>query len=229
GLIIWTGAHQVVRRQLSVGDLVVVLSYVASIYQPLQTISSTMGDFQNHFVALRFARQLMETEPDIKDVPDAEDLREVRGAVAFEDVTFDYPTRQGTLKDISFSVEPGQVVAIVGPTGAGKSTLTNLILRFYEPQKGRILVDGRDIRTVTQDSLREHIGLVLQEPLLLGGTVEDNIRYGRIDASDDEVVEAAKAANAHEFIMRLPQDYKTPLGEGGTRLSCGERQRICIA
>jgi ABC-type multidrug transport system fused ATPase/permease subunit len=229
GAIIWVGAHQVVSGKLNAGALIVVLSYVASIYQPMQTISSTMGEFQNHFVALRFARQLMETEPDIKEMPGAHSLRHIRGAITFDDVSFDYPTRQGTLKHISFSVEPGQVVAIVGPTGAGKSTLVNLILRFYEPKQGRVLIDGHDIRTVTQHSLREQIGLVLQEPLLLGGTVEENIRYGRTDASDAEIAEAAKAANAHDFIMALPNGYKTQLGEGGARLSGGERQRLCIA
>src|SRR5438552_16894602 len=121
------------------------------------------------------------------------------------------------MKDITFSAEPGQVVAIVGPTGAGKSTLVNLLMRFYDPTAGRVLVDGHDIRIVTQRSLREHIGLVLQEPLHLGGTVADNIRYGKLDATDDEVVEAAKAANAHDFIARLPSGYDTPLGVGGAR------------
>jgi ATP-binding cassette subfamily B protein/subfamily B ATP-binding cassette protein MsbA len=229
GLILGIGAHYVLDKTLSLGQLLVVIAYVGSIYQPLQTISSTMGEFQNHLVALRFAGEIMRLVPDVEDQPDAHELRDVRGAVAMEGLCFDYRTRQGTLKDITFSVEPGQVVAIVGPTGAGKSTLVNLLMRFYDPTAGRVLVDGHDIRTVTQRSLRQHIGLVLQEPLLLGGTVADNIRYGKLNATDDEVVEAAKAANAHDFIARLPSGYDTELGEGGARLSGGERQRICIA
>jgi ATP-binding cassette subfamily B protein len=229
GLILGVGAHYVLDKTLSLGELLVVISYVGSIYQPLQTISSTMGDFQNHLVALRFAGAIMQLVPDVQDEPDAHELRDVRGAVAMEALDFDYPSRHGTLKNINFTVEPGQVVAIVGPTGAGKSTLVNLLMRFYDPTAGRILIDGRDIRTVSQHSLRENIGLVLQEPLLLGGTVADNIRYGNLDATDDEVVEAAKASNAHEFVTRLPEGYETDLGEGGGRLSGGERQRICIA
>ena len=171
GLILGVGAHYVLDKTLSLGELLVVISYVGSIYQPLQTISSTMGEFQNHLVALRFAGEIMKLVPDVQDSADAHELRDVRGAVAMEALDFDYPSREGTLKNINFAVEPGQVVAIVGPTGAGKSTLVNLLMRFYDPTAGRILIDGRDIRSVSQRSLRENIGLVLQEPLLLGGTV----------------------------------------------------------
>ena len=229
GLILGVGAHYVLNKTLSLGELLVVISYIGSIYQPLQTISSTMGEFQNHLVALRFAGELMKVEPDVKDAPDARVLHQVRGAVAMEHVSFDYPTRHATLKDVSFSAEPGEVIAIVGPTGAGKSTLVNLLMRFYDPTAGRVLVEGQDIRTLSQRSLRDHIGLVLQDPLLLGGTVGENIRYGKLDATDAEVVAAARAANAHDFIMGLPAAYDTGLGEAGTRLSGGERQRICIA
>jgi ABC-type multidrug transport system fused ATPase/permease subunit/GT2 family glycosyltransferase len=229
GLIIGVGAHLVLEKQLLLGQLIVVMSYIASMYTPLQTISSTIGDFQNHFVALRFAQELMDTEPDVADAPDAIELHGARGVVVMEHVSFDYPTRQGILRDVSFRADPGQVVAIVGPTGAGKSTLVNLLLRYYDPAAGSVTVDGCDVRDVSQRSLRDQIGLVLQEPLLLEGTVAENIRYGKLDATDDEIVAAAEAANAHDFISTLPRGYDTPLGEGGARLSGGERQRICIA
>jgi ABC-type multidrug transport system fused ATPase/permease subunit len=144
-------------------------------------------------------------------------------------VSFSYPGRVDTLKHISFGVEPGQVVAIVGPTGAGKTTLASLIPRFYDPLHGRILIHGRDIRTLTLKSLRDHISIVPQEPLLFGGTIADNIRYGRLDASMEEIIAAAQAANAHDFIARLEGGYETEIGERGVRLSGGERQRLCIA
>ena len=142
---------------------------------------------------------------------------------------FEYPGRAGTLTDISLDVQPGQVVAIVGPTGAGKTTLMNLIPRFYDPQRGRVLLDGRDVRTLSLDSLRRQISMVPQEPVLFSGTIADNIRYGRLEATMDEIVEAARAANAHDFIERLADGYQTEIGERGVRLSGGERQRICVA
>jgi ABC-type multidrug transport system fused ATPase/permease subunit len=149
--------------------------------------------------------------------------------VAFERVHFNYRTRTETLADISFEAEPGQVIAIVGPTGAGKTTLVSLIPRFYDITRGRILLDGTDIRQLTLKSLRQQVSIVLQDPLLFSGTIADNIRYGRLEADMDAVVEAARAANAHEFIARLPKSYETDLGERGARLSGGERQRIAVA
>jgi ABC-type multidrug transport system fused ATPase/permease subunit len=144
-------------------------------------------------------------------------------------VHFEYPGRAGTLTDISFDIQPGQVVAIVGPTGAGKTTLMNLIPRFYDPQRGRVLLDGRDVRALSLESLRRQISMVPQEPVLFSGTIADNIRYGRLHATMDEIVEAARAANAHDFIERLADGYQTDIGERGVRLSGGERQRICVA
>jgi ABC-type multidrug transport system fused ATPase/permease subunit len=149
--------------------------------------------------------------------------------VRFEGVHFEYTGRTDTLTDISLDVQPGQVVAIVGPTGAGKTTLMNLIPRFYDPQRGRVLIDGHDVRTLSLDSLRRQISMVAQEPVLFAGTIADNIRYGRLQATMDEIVEAAKAANAHDFIERLADGYQTEIGERGVRLSGGERQRICVA
>src|SRR5207253_2517868 len=171
----------------------------------------------------------LDTEPEIKDAPGAAKIRRAKGQIAFEGVRFGYKERLETLKDISFKTEAGQVIAIVGPTGAGKSTLVSLIPRFYDPWRGRILLDGSDIRDLKVKSLRRHISLVLQEPLLFSGTISDNIRYGRLDAGMDDVIEAAKAANAHDFIMALPDRYETRLGERGAHISGGERQRISVA
>jgi ATP-binding cassette, subfamily B, bacterial len=152
-----------------------------------------------------------------------------RGQIIFENIGFAYDERHPTLKGISFEASAGQVLAVVGPTGAGKSTLISLIPRFYDPAEGRVLLDGVDIRELTLESLRRQISMVLQEPLLFSTSIGENIRYGRLDATDEEVEEAAKAANAHDFIMRLPDGYKTVLGERGSRVSVGERQRITIA
>src|SRR5262249_48043267 len=151
------------------------------------------------------------------------------GHLVFEHVGFNYRSRVDTLKDISFEVKPGQLVAVVGPTGAGKTTLVSLLPRFYDVKSRRILLDDTDVRAGTLRSLRAQVSVVLQEPLLFSGTIADNVRYGRLDASQDEIIAAAKAANAHDFIMRLPRQYDTELGERGAQLSGGERQRIAVA
>jgi ABC-type multidrug transport system fused ATPase/permease subunit len=228
-LVLFFGAHAVLAKQLSVGQLIVVLAYIRSIYDPLGTISATMAQFQTQLISIRYAKHLLETHPDVTDRPGARKLPRAKGAVQFENVHFAYRGRPEVLSDISFEAPPGAIVAIVGPTGAGKSTLVSHIPRFLDPSKGRISVDGQDIRDLTLHSLRAQIGFVQQEPLLFSRSIGENIRYGRLDAGDDEVVAAAKAANAHEFIMRLPQKYETPLGERGARISGGERQRIAIA
>ena len=228
-LVLGVGAYHVLNGELTIGELLVFLSYIAAVYSPLETVSSTVGAMQNQLVNLQGAFMLLDEKPDIVDAPDAVLLESVRGAVAFEHVDFDYVSRTGTLRDITFSVEPGQRVAIVGPTGAGKTTLVSLIKRFHDPASGRVLVDGIDVRGVRLRSLREQVSVVLQDPELFSGPVLDNIRYGRLSSTIEEVVEAAKNANAHEFIERLPKGYGTELGEGGAQLSVGERQRICVA
>src|SRR5438445_9294396 len=184
---------------------------------------------QQRLINVQGAFMLIDIEPDIVDAPDAAILDRPRGSVAFDHVSFHYTGRTATLKDITFAVEPAKRVAIVGPTGAGKTTLISLIKRFHDPQSGAVLVDGIDVRQLKVKSLREQVSVVLQSPELFSGSIVENIRYGRLDASMPEVVDAARAANAHEFIERLPNGYQTNLGEGGAQLSVGERQRICVA
>lgn len=228
-LVLGFGASRVLQGGLSIGQLLVVMTYLASVYQPLQAIIHTVGSLQHKLVGLETVFDLLDTSPDVRDAPGAKDLRRAEGQVTFEEVDFSYPGRVETLKQISFDARAGELIGIVGPTGAGKTTLTSLIPRFQDPQRGRILLDGRDLRSIRLRSLRDQLSLVLQEPLLFSGTILDNIRYGRLDATDEEVMEAARAANAHDFIERLPRGYQTSIGERGAKLSGGERQRICIA
>lgn len=228
-LVLGFGVHQILQGRMTSGELLIVIAYVTSIYSPLEAISTTIGSLKERFVSLEIAFDLLDEEPDILDSPRAVPIERARGEVTFERVSFGYEERNETLADVDFSVPSGSVVGIVGPTGAGKTTLVSLIPRLYDPQKGRVLLDGHDLRDLTLVSLRRQVSLVLQEPLLFSNTIRENIRYGRLDASDEEVIDAAKAANAHEFIMSLPRRYSTMLGERGARLSGGERQRIAIA
>jgi ABC-type multidrug transport system fused ATPase/permease subunit len=199
------------------------------VYSPLRAISSSFAQLQDDVVKLQMASEYLDMKPEITDAPHARTIDRIRGNVKFEHVHFAYRGRQKTLEDISFEARAGEVVAVVGPTGAGKSTLVSLIPRLYESNRGQVLLDGIDIHDLTLRSLRDQVSLVLQEPLLFSGNVEKNIRYGRLEASMEEIEEAAAAANAHDFIEALPEKYDTPLGEGGVKLSGGERQRICIA
>jgi ABC-type multidrug transport system fused ATPase/permease subunit len=228
-LVLGFGVYQILQGRMTAGELLVVFAYVTSIYQPLEAISTTVGSLQERFISLEIAFKLLDTDPDIVDKPDAMPIGRARGGLQFENVSFGYEGRAETLRQIDFIARPGEVVGIVGPTGAGKTTLVSLVPRFYDPDEGRILLDGRDIRDIRLAALRKQTSIVMQEPLLFSGTIAQNIRYGRLDASHEEIVEAAKAANAHDFVMRLPEKYATVLGERGARLSGGERQRISIA
>jgi ATP-binding cassette, subfamily B, bacterial len=223
------GGWHVMRGDLTIGQLMVIIGYIAAVYKPLETISTTIASLQEISVALDASFGLLDTPVEIKDTPGAKPMRQCEGWVRFEGVNFAYRDRNRTLEDINFEVKPGQVVGIVGQTGAGKTTLVALLPRFYEPHSGRIVIDGEDIRNITLQSLRDHFSIVLQEPLLFSGSIVENIRYGRLEATHDEIIEAAEAANAHDFIMRLPRKYETVLGERGAKLSGGERQRIAVA
>jgi ATP-binding cassette subfamily B protein len=228
-LVLGFGALHVIQGKISVGQLYVLISYIASVYTPLEAISTTLGDLNQRFVYLNAALELLDNEPEVTEDPDAIDIGRSRGELTVENVSFAYMHRVDTLKNVSFEAKAGQRIAVVGPTGAGKTTLVSLIVRFYDPAEGRILIDGVDIRKLTLKSLRDQMSVVLQEPLLFSGTIAENIRYGRLDATMDEIIAAAKAANVHEFISRLPDGYQTEIGERGAQLSGGERQRICVA
>ncbi len=223
------GGYMAVSGAVTVGVVVAFLQYVQNFFRPIQTVGQVWTIAQSAFAAAERVFELIDTEPDIQDLPDAAALPPLEGRVNFENVTFAYEEGRPVLQHISLEAEPGQTLAVVGPTGAGKSTLVSLIPRFYEVSHGSVLLDGEDIRHVTQESIRKQIGMVLQEPFLFSGTVMTNIRYGRLDASDEEVHAAARAANAHEFILRLPEGYETEVGERGGLLSQGQRQLISIA
>ena len=228
-LVMALGFSKALQGTITIGSLLVIIAYIGMVYQPMSTISNTIGSLQEVFVNLEIAFNLLDTEPEVKEPPDAITISGAEGRLTFEDVHFSYEGRKETLNGISFEVAPGQIVAIVGHTGAGKTTLMSLIPRFYDPMAGRVLLDGRDVRSLSIRSLRDQISLVLQEPLLFSGPIVDNIRYGRPGATMDEVIDAAKAANAHDFISALPEGYDTIVGERGSRLSGGERQRISVA
>jgi ATP-binding cassette, subfamily B, bacterial len=228
-LVLAVGGLHVLRGELSVGHLLVVTAYLAGVYGPLSSIAHTTGSLQNAIASSRRVREIFSHTPELLDAPGAIDASRITGDIRFENVSFSYSDERQILRDISFSASPGEMVALVGLTGAGKSTLASLIPRFFEPTSGRVLIDGVDVSQYQLRSLRERIALVLQDAMLFGGTVADNIRYGRLDATDEEVAAAAKAAHAHEFIMRLSKGYDTPLAEAGGSLSGGERQRLGIA
>jgi ATP-binding cassette, subfamily B, bacterial len=228
-LVLGFGAWHVMQGKISLGELIVLMTYIASVYQPLEQLSLTVGTIHEQLVQFNASLALLDTEPEVTEKPDAVALGRAQGRITAQGVSFTYQGRNATLAGISFHVRPGERVAIVGHTGAGKSTLMSLLIRFYDPHAGRIEIDGVDLRDLTLESLREQISVVLQEPLLFSGTIEENIRYGKLGATREEVLDAARAANAHEFISGLPNGYGTITGERGAQLSGGERQRICVA
>ncbi|TLZ76605.1 MAG: ABC transporter ATP-binding protein [Methanobacteriota archaeon] len=228
-LVVIVGGRLVMDGRLSVGRLTVVISYLAAVYGPLSAIAHTTGQLQGALAGAKRVRAMFAMTPETVEARDAIAATEVRGDIRFEDVGFTYPGGATVLHDIAFDAKPGQVVALVGLTGAGKTTLVSLIPRFYDAAVGRVLIAGVDVRQYRVRSLREKIAIVLQDPVLFSGTIADNLRYGRLDATRQEIEEAARAAHAHEFISRLPKGYDTEIAEAGGELSGGERQRLSVA
>ncbi len=228
-VIFWFGGVEVLAGRLTAGDLVAFIFYAFSIAQSVGVLSRLYTSYSSAAGASERVFELLDTEPELRDAPDAQPLPVLRGEVVFDDVTFGYEPGQPILRGVSLRAIPGQTVALVGPSGAGKTTLLNLIPRFYEPDAGRILLDGHDLREVQLLSVRAQIGLVFQEIQLFGASIGENIRYGRLDATDAEVQAAARAANAAGFIEALPSGYDTEVGERGVKLSGGQRQRVAIA
>jgi ATP-binding cassette subfamily B protein len=227
--VLWYGARLVLQGALTLGDLVVFLSYLKSAFRPMNDLAKYTGRLAQATASGERVLNLLQTQPEITDAADAVPAPAFRGAVAFEDVSFAYGEERPTLSHINFQIQPGQRVALVGPSGGGKSTLVSLLLRLYDPTSGRITIDGQDLRSYTLQSLRGQISVILQESLLFGVSVRDNIAYGALNASEAEIEEAARVANAHEFILALPDGYETILGERGATLSGGQRQRIAVA
>ena len=228
-VIVWYGGNEVIRGNLTSGSLIAFLVYAVNISNPVKRLGNVYGSIQRAVAAADRVFEVLDTLPEVQDAPDAKPLPPVEGRVTFEDVTFEYRSGEPALRNMSIDVAPGQVLAIVGPSGAGKSTIANLIPRFYDPQAGRICIDGVDIRDITVASLREQLAMVPQDTILFSASIYENILYGRLDATREEVMAAAQASNAHNFILQLPDGYETQIGERGCQLSGGQRQRIAIA
>ena len=227
--IIWYGGHGVIDGDLTAGSLVAFLVYAVNISNPVKRLTRVIGSIQRALAAAQRVFYILDMKEEIAEVSGAKVLPQIEGAVEFKNVSFAYSKGEQVLQDVSFKAEPGEVVAIVGPSGAGKSTIANLLPRFYDTTAGSISIDGNNISEVTLASLREQVGIVPQETVLFNGTLYDNILYGRLEATREDVEAAAKAANAHNFIMEFPNGYETMLGDRGLNLSGGQRQRIAIA
>lgn len=238
---LWKGGYDVFSGALSFGTLTAFMTYSTSIFDPISSIARTFADLQQSQAAAERVITLIETEPDIADTPQVqekygdnfvgkrENWEDVRGDIVFDNVTFQYKGGEKVLKNFNLHVQPGQTIALVGETGSGKSTIVNLICRFYEPTEGEIRIDGRNYQERSQLWLQSHLGYVLQQPHLFSGTIRDNIRYGRLDATDAEVESAARMVDAEDFIRRFEKGYDTDVGEGGNRLSTGQKQLISFA
>ena len=228
-LVLGMGAWMVFQGRLTLGTLVAFLSYIVAFYEPIRRLTDIDNILQQAGAAADRVFELMDQTPDIRDAEGALALEKVTGEVAFEDVHFRYGPGDEVLHDVDFHVAPGEVIALVGPSGAGKTSIANLLCRFYDPTHGRVLIDGHDLRDVQVRSLRQHVSVVLQDTFLFNGTVRANLTYGVPDATDAEMIAAAQAAYAHEFILAMPSGYDTEVGERGIKLSGGQRQRLALA
>ncbi len=228
-LVLWFGARLVLEGKLEAGSLIVFIWYLGKMYKPMQDLSKMTDTYAKASVAYERIQEVLESDREVKDLPGSRRAGRLRGELEFDHVTFGYEPNQPILKDLSFKIEPGTVAALVGPTGAGKSTIISLIPRFYDPESGVVKIDGIDVRRLQQKSVRDQVSFVLQDTVLFHASVWRNIAYGKPGASRQEILDAAQQANAHEFIEKMPQGYNTMIGERGVTLSGGQRQRIAIA
>lgn len=228
-IILWFGGRAVAEGALTLGVIVAFLTYTSRLFQPVLDLSMVFTTWQSAMAGGERIFEILDLVPDVQDKPDAQPLTEAKGHIVFEHVGFHYIPGTPVLHDVNFEIKPGETVALVGATGAGKTTIASLLVRFYDVTEGRILIDGRDLRDIRVTDLRTLLGVVPQEPFLFQGTIAYNIAFGRNDATREEIIAAAKAANAHDFIMRLPQGYDTEVLESSTNLSLGQRQLICLA
>jgi ABC-type multidrug transport system fused ATPase/permease subunit len=228
GIVLWFGGMAVARDTLTLGVVVAFLAYVTRFFQPIQELSQLYTTMQAAMAGGEQVLKLLDTEPEVKDRHDALEMPPITGQLALQQVSFAYRGDSRVLHEVDLTIEPGQTVALVGPTGAGKTSIANLVARFYDVTEGAVSIDGLDVRNVRQQSLRRQMGLVPQDPFLFSGSIADNIRFGQPEASERAVEEAARLANAHEFITALPDGYATKIQEGGANLSLGQRQLICI-
>jgi ATP-binding cassette, subfamily B, bacterial len=229
-VVVGMGAYELSQGRLTIGGLLVFMVYLSQLYTPIRGLSSLLNSFYAAFAAAERVIEFLEEEPSVEDRTRTRSLYRARGYVEFDSVSFTYPgAEKPALEDVSFRASPGQVLALVGPSGSGKSTLARLLLRFYDPDVGQIRLDGHDLRDLSLRSLRENVAVLLQETLVFDGTARENIAYGKAGATEEEIVAAAKAADAHEFILRLPDGYDTVVGQKGRLLSGGQRQRLAIA
>ena len=229
GLVLWFGGTEVIEGALTVGVLFGFMSYLGRFFMPIQDLSMFWNSVQSALAAAERIFKVIDTPIGIDDIQDAKTLDKIEGRITFEKMNFGYTNDQPILKDIDLVVEPNTTVALVGPTGVGKTTLVNLLYRFYDPSEGRITIDGFDLRKIKMHSLRSNMGIVLQDPFLFSGTIMENIKYGKPQASDDEVIAVSKAIGAHDFIEKLPEGYDTEVKERGGRLSVGQRQLVSLA
>lgn len=223
------GVNMILDGMLQVGTLIAFGTYISMFWRPVMNLSNFYNQLVTNIAGAERIFEILDTKPDLTDGETACEMPEITGAVSFRHVTFSYEKEKEVLKDVSFEIEPGQTVALIGPTGAGKSTIVNLICRFYDIQHGQVCIDGRDVKSVTIESLRSQMGIMTQDVFLFSGTIRENIRYGRLEASEEEIIRAAKAVNAHEFIMKMEKGYDTELKERGAGLSAGQRQLLAFA
>ena len=228
-IVLWAGGVMVARGALTIGTVVAFMSYVNRFFEPIRELSQIYTNLQSATAGGERVLELLDRRPDVEDRSDAIEIPEIAGRIELVNVSFSYTTETQVLHDVSLTIAPGETIALVGPTGGGKTSIANLMARFYDVDMGAVLIDGHDVRDVTRESLHGQMGSVPQDPFLFSGSIVDNIRFGRPDASDEEVIEVARLANADDFLQNLPDGYDTAVLEGGVNLSVGQRQLICIA